>query len=167
MGHILGYRQATEARRGDAAPIAILCDLNLRNQDLEPAPRRSVPTGTHLGPGGGRAMRAHPMIPALLAAVTACSGPSQSASEAPYDSEQASTALIAALEAWKKAPPPGVILPFPVRPEVVSSTKRTIGLRVHEKNERGEKGRTNWDRTRTCGLPRLSVRPLSPLPLLR
>jgi hypothetical protein len=35
MGHIPGYRQATEAGRGDAVPRAILCDLNLRYHDLE------------------------------------------------------------------------------------------------------------------------------------
>jgi hypothetical protein len=47
-------------------------------------------------------MRAYRMLPVLLAVVTGCSGSSRPASEAPYDSEQARAALIAALDAWKK-----------------------------------------------------------------
>jgi hypothetical protein len=47
-------------------------------------------------------MRPSRLLPVLLAVVSGCSGPSRPAPEAPYDSEQAKTALIAALDAWKK-----------------------------------------------------------------
>jgi hypothetical protein len=42
------------------------------------------------------------LLPVLLAVVLGCSGCSQPAAEAPYDSDGARTALIAALDAWKK-----------------------------------------------------------------
>ena len=47
-------------------------------------------------------MRAYGILPVLLAAILASSGCSQPASEAHHDSEEARTALIAALDAWKK-----------------------------------------------------------------
>ena len=47
-------------------------------------------------------MRSSRVLPVLLAVLTGCSGSSRPASEAPYDSEKARTALVAALDAWKK-----------------------------------------------------------------
>jgi len=47
-------------------------------------------------------MRGHLVLPALLAVIVGCSGCSRTAAEAPFDSEEARTALIAALDAWKK-----------------------------------------------------------------
>ncbi len=47
-------------------------------------------------------MRRYWNRPIVLAVIVSCTGCSQPASEAPYDSEEARTALIAALDAWKK-----------------------------------------------------------------
>jgi hypothetical protein len=47
-------------------------------------------------------MRSYRVLPVLLAALTGCSGSSQPSPEAPYDAEKARTALVAALDAWKK-----------------------------------------------------------------
>jgi hypothetical protein len=61
-------------------------------------------------------MRSHRILPVLLAALAGCSGSSRPQSEVPYDSEKARTALVAALDAWKKG-------------EVKSLTKRTPPIR--------------------------------------
>ena len=47
-------------------------------------------------------MRGSWILPVLLAVGAGCSGYSRPASEASYDSEDARTALIAALDAWKQ-----------------------------------------------------------------
>ena len=47
-------------------------------------------------------MRGHWIFPVLLAVIVGCSGCSRPAPEVPYDSEEARTALVAALDAWKK-----------------------------------------------------------------
>jgi hypothetical protein len=47
-------------------------------------------------------MRAHMMIATMLAVVAGCSGPSAPTPEVSHDPEQASAALVAALDAWKK-----------------------------------------------------------------
>src|SRR5271166_3997344 len=47
-------------------------------------------------------MRGYWNLPVLLAVIAGCSGCSQPAPEAPFDSERARTALIAALDAWQK-----------------------------------------------------------------
>jgi hypothetical protein len=47
-------------------------------------------------------MRDGCILPLLLAAVVGCSGCSQTPPDAPHNSEEARTALIAALDAWKK-----------------------------------------------------------------
>jgi hypothetical protein len=47
-------------------------------------------------------MRRYWVVPVLLGVILDCSGCSRPAAEAPYDAEGARTALIAALDAWKK-----------------------------------------------------------------
>ena len=42
------------------------------------------------------------MLSVLLAIVTGCSGPSSTSPEVSFDAERARTALVAALDAWKK-----------------------------------------------------------------